>query len=102
MRSKEYTAAIQAAGHLLKLDDDGNVDMFAMSYEYHNGPMCELCYESWCEHCQDPIEPCSAAAIESTCEVVKEDGAPMLLPANVELRGPKAASSPEAPSRTQG
>lgn len=91
MERKEYIEALQAAGHLLRLDDNGVVDDFAMEYEYHNGPMCELCHESWCVHCQGAIHPCSAAAIESTCEVVEDKSEPMLLPSNAALteRGAK-------------
>lgn len=32
-------------------DDDGEIDTFAMSYEYCNGPVCEFCGYSFCEHC---------------------------------------------------
>jgi hypothetical protein len=49
---------LEAAGHKLKLDDDGTVDSFALDYEHHNGPMCVLCDEMWCEHCRDEIKPC--------------------------------------------
>lgn len=32
-------------------DEDGEIDNFAMEYEYHNGPICEFCGYSFCEHC---------------------------------------------------
>ena len=32
-------------------DEDGNVDEFAMSYDYHNGPQCDRCATSFCMHC---------------------------------------------------
>ena len=70
--NKKYYAALEAAGHLLKRDEDGEIDYFAMSYEFHNGPACELCHMSWCEHCEDEIHPCDVGVIESTCSVVGE------------------------------
>ena len=37
--------------HLWCKDDDGSIDMFALDHEYHNGPMCQICREAFCEHC---------------------------------------------------
>ena len=74
----KFYAAIEAAGHLLKRDESGEVDGFALDYEYHNGPMCELCYDSWCQHCHDEhdkIESCSVGVIESTCTVMVDRAA---------------------------
>jgi hypothetical protein len=31
---------------------EGEVDIFAMEYEWHNGPMCKRCHESFCHHCE--------------------------------------------------
>lgn len=39
--------------HDWERDSDGNIDEFAMAYEYHNGPMCKRCGDSFCIHC-DP------------------------------------------------
>lgn len=39
--------------HLWHKNKDGEVDMWRLDCGYHNGPSCELCYESFCEHC-DP------------------------------------------------
>ena len=33
-------------------DEDGKIDEWAMSYEYHNGPVCKRCYHSFCIHCE--------------------------------------------------
>ena len=33
-------------------DKDGNIDEWAMEYEYHNGPACKRCGYSFCEHCK--------------------------------------------------
>lgn len=46
--------------HEWKKDRHGNIDLWAFEYEYHNGPQCERCGESYCEHC-DPhydSKPC--------------------------------------------
>lgn len=33
------------------MEEDGKIDAFAYSSGYCNGPMCERCYYSFCEHC---------------------------------------------------
>lgn len=33
--------------------DGEDIDIFAVDQEYHNGPICERCYEGYCLHC-DP------------------------------------------------
>lgn len=41
--------------------ESGKIDEFAMSIGYHNGPVCERCYYSFCEHCEPDgwdKEPC--------------------------------------------
>jgi len=38
--------------------DDGEIDWFALSVDFHNGPRCELCGTWWCDHCNTTIEPC--------------------------------------------
>jgi hypothetical protein len=38
--------------HDWETDEDGKIDEWAMSYEYHNGPMCKRCYHSFCIHCE--------------------------------------------------
>lgn len=59
---EKFIKKCEAAGHKLKLDDDGNVDMTIMDYAHHNGPGCELCNDSWCMHCMEnsPIPNCKA------------------------------------------
>lgn len=39
--------------HAWKKNADGTIDTCASDYEHHNGPMCERCCYSYCEHCQD-------------------------------------------------
>lgn len=63
-RDEEFYQELRDAGHKLMLNEDGEVDFFAMSYEFHNGPMCELCHESWCEHRNNTVRPCTHAALE--------------------------------------
>jgi hypothetical protein len=53
-----YYEELEAAGHVLRRDEDGRVDNFVMEYGFHNGPGCVNCHDSWCEHCGDKIEPC--------------------------------------------
>ena len=52
-----------AAGHQPRLDDEGGVDLFAIDYGHHNGPMCDVCHEGRCQHCDDgsPFDPCPGA-----------------------------------------
>lgn len=38
--------------HDWETDEDGKIDEWAMSYEFHNGPMCKRCYHSFCIYCK--------------------------------------------------
>ena len=58
MTNKAYWDKLEAAGHVLERDVDGEVDYFAFECGCHNGPSCVLCGDSWCHHCEDSIEPC--------------------------------------------
>lgn len=42
--------------HLWERNSSGNVNEFAMEADNHNGPMCERCGYSYCQHCEDPKE----------------------------------------------
>ena len=51
------------AEHLWKRDKNGEIDLWAFSVGYCNGPVCIRCGHSECEHCNedwktDPTEPC--------------------------------------------
>lgn len=37
-------------------DEDGRIDKWAMSFDFHNGPMCSRCYKTFCVHCEDNYE----------------------------------------------
>lgn len=67
----EFTARAEELGHVLRRDEDGRVDIFAYSVGYCNGPVCEACNTSWCEHCDSPsdIRPCDAGeAYRARCD----------------------------------
>lgn len=53
-----FEEKLEAAGHVLRRDGGGYIDIFVMDIGYHNGPGCVNCGESWCHHCEDLIEPC--------------------------------------------
>lgn len=38
--------------HQWRRNEYGNIDEFAMGFGYHNGPVCERCGYSFCEHCE--------------------------------------------------
>jgi hypothetical protein len=57
-----YDEKLEAAGHVLKRDEDGDIDHWVMDVGYHNGPGCINCHDSWCQHCEDTIEPCIGKA----------------------------------------
>lgn len=46
------------------IQDDGRVDFMALDVEHHNGPMCSVCYHSYCEHCEDgPSQDCEGPQV---------------------------------------
>ena len=53
-----YQEKLEAAGHVLKRDEDGDIDIFVLEYGFCNGPGCINCGDSWCHHCGDTIKPC--------------------------------------------
>jgi hypothetical protein len=57
--TEPFHVKLEQAGHKLIRDEDGDVDIFICDTSWHNGPGCELCGESWCQHCDPVIEPCS-------------------------------------------
>ena len=47
--------------HQWRRTAEGKIDEFAMCFDYHNGPVCERCGYSFCEHCEPNgwnEEPC--------------------------------------------
>jgi hypothetical protein len=61
MNKLDYFKKIEAAGHALIRHGDGSVDIWQLDVEYHNGPRCKKCDESWCHHCEDIIKPCTGS-----------------------------------------
>lgn len=42
-------------GHEFYLDGSGEIDSWRVDGDYHNGPACAACDESWCEHCHEGV-----------------------------------------------
>jgi hypothetical protein len=65
-KDQEWIDAMRARGHTPCLDDDGDLDRFAMDRDHHNGPGCDTCHTSWCWHCDTPdeIDECTNPALE--------------------------------------
>lgn len=38
-------------GHTWKLDEYGEVNVFALEEGFHNGPVCTVCGDGFCHHC---------------------------------------------------
>jgi hypothetical protein len=58
LRKTDYHSYLRKLDHVLRLDDSGNVDVFGLCYETHNGPVCINCGDSWCQHCADVADKC--------------------------------------------
>lgn len=64
----EWHTRLRAAGHEPKLDENGDIDLFAFhAFDgdgiEHDGPSCIKCGEQWCAWCNHPVEPCAPAGI---------------------------------------
>ena len=44
---------LKARKHIWILDAMGDRDNWQLDIENHNGPGCEVCHETFCEHCHD-------------------------------------------------
>jgi hypothetical protein len=53
----EYYSYIESKGHVLKRYE-GEIDIWVMDADYHNGPGCEKCLRSWCHHCHETVKEC--------------------------------------------
>lgn len=42
--------------HDFYTDEDGDIDVFRLDVDYHNGPECRRCHEIWCHHCEPDRE----------------------------------------------
>lgn len=56
--------ALDPKGHTWSREEDGDIDFFAFSVGYHDGPRCTRCNYAYCQHCSPdgPPEECEAAA----------------------------------------
>lgn len=57
LSDEEYFQHIENKGHVLKRED-GEIDIWVFDADYHNGPGCEKCHDSWCYHCREIIDEC--------------------------------------------
>lgn len=53
-----YLEMLEAAGHVLKRETNGDIDVWVLESGYCNGPGCINCGTSWCHHCEDDIKLC--------------------------------------------
>jgi hypothetical protein len=70
MSDEEIYAALEKAGHKLVRREDGSVNEWVLDDDnnFHNGPGCELCGQSWCQHCLRrnlSIQKCPKAKIKT-------------------------------------
>lgn len=59
--------------HDWKLDKNGEVDMWALSVGYCNGPMCNRCHTSVCEHCNPDWDEEECVIDEHRCPNCNEE-----------------------------
>ena len=57
LSDKEYLEYIESKGHILKRED-GEIDIWVLDDDYHNGPGCVKCRDLWCYHCREIIDEC--------------------------------------------
>lgn len=62
--SHPFHVKLEAAGHKLIRNEDGEVDVFRLDAGFHNGPECELCGKVWCHHCETIAPTCPKAATD--------------------------------------
>lgn len=69
-----HATRIPSKKHLWRLDEKGEIDIFAMDYGYCNGPVCRVCGHSFCVHCNGrdlkfhPDRKAVSAFDEETCD----------------------------------
>lgn len=58
---EQYGKPENCRGHVWETEDDGDINIFAMSEGHHNGPKCIKCGYSFCHHCSDgPKQDCAS------------------------------------------
>ncbi len=60
MSDREWANALIINGHVPVLNELGEIEMWVLNEQHHNGPGCAQCQEMWCEHCLEPsdVGPC--------------------------------------------
>lgn len=61
---------IHTKRHAWRKDRNGRVDTFACESDFHNGPVCTICFETPCVHCKpdwEDLENCEQHYICSHC-----------------------------------
>lgn len=61
-REERICENLRAAGHVLKVDEEGFVDRFVVDFDFHTGPGCVRCGGTWCLGCErtsKAFTPCS-------------------------------------------
>lgn len=59
--------------HDWKLDEDGEIDLWAMSVGYCNGPVCKRCHTSVCEICNPDYDKEECEVDEMHCPGCNEE-----------------------------
>jgi hypothetical protein len=84
MSKCKYPFEENPRGHIWRLDEYGEIDLFGLDYDNHNGPICVVCEDSFCHHCQagpdndcpGPIDHSHDGKLVWVCEeCTKEDNA---------------------------
>lgn len=61
-----WLEAMKAKGHMPIVDEDGDLDIFALEADTHNGPGCAACGWSCCMYCTkvEDIPACDVVVVE--------------------------------------
>lgn len=64
---EDWIDAMKAKGHTPRMDE-GRLDIFFCDSGFHNGPGCDTCHWSCCNHCDtiEDIPECSEPALVLT------------------------------------
>ena len=62
---RSWREAMKLKGHMPILDEDGDLDVFHVSFDIHNGPGCSACGWGDCMHCTrvEDIPECTVLTI---------------------------------------
>lgn len=63
---------IPSEKHIWQKDEDGEIDLWARASDFHNGPVCRVCWESPCVHCRPDWQSIPCTEKHSECSVCGE------------------------------